>query len=314
MRARPVIGGYDADMVDVVVIGGGPAGLAAALVLGRSRKHVVVCDGGTPRNAAATYIAGFITQDRISPTRFRHVAHEDLQTYPTVEVHVNTLVTRIERARGGFRVHAGGTEVETRRVLLCCGIHDEPLPLEGSRELWGASLFECPYCHGWEIRDRSLGFLSPSAEHAGWVRLLRSWSSNVMLFTNGAYALSAELRGELTAASLPIEERRIVGLERQGKRLTAIVVDGDVRLPREALFFRPIQRQTPIVSALAVALDGKGYVKVDEEYRTSIPGIHAAGDLITHYHGALAAASSGSMAAHCINHQLTLEQVGAGVL
>ena len=301
-------------MVDVVIVGGGPAGLAAALVLARSRKRVVLYDGGTPRNATAGFIGGFITQDRIPPREFRHVAHEDLRAYPSVEIRVNTVVDAIARAGGHFLVRAGGMDLEARRVLLCTGVIDEPLPLEGSRELWGASLFQCPYCHGWEARSRAWAFLAPAASEAAWVQLLRSWTRDVLLLTSAAFEVPADTRAQLDRARIPIEERRIVRLAHDGPRLTAIVVEGDLVIPRDVLFFRPHQRQVPLVSVLGVAHDAHGFVRVDDDHQTSIPGMYAAGDLTTHYHGALAAAAAGSRAAHRIDHELTLELVARGVL
>jgi len=301
-------------LLDCAVIGGGPAGLAATLVLGRSRKRVALFDGGTPRNATASYIGGFITQDRISPAEFRRTAHVDLRAYPTVELHLNTLVTRIERAGPKLRVHAGGVAHEARRVLVCTGVQDEPLPLEGSRELWGASLFQCPYCHAWEHHDERFAYLATSPEEAAWAQVLRSWTNNVMILTNGAFELPRDLCERLREASILVEERRILRLASERRQLTAIVVEGGVEVPRDVLFFRPVQRLTPVVAALALATADGGYVRVDEQYRTSIPTIYAAGDLVTHYHGALAAADAGSRAAHCINHELTLALVADGQL
>ena len=112
-------------------------------------------------DARAKYIGGFITQDRIIPAAFRATAHEDIRAYPTVDLHLNTLAKRVERAGKGFTIHLDGTELSARRVLLATGLIDEPLPLEGSRDLWGRTLFQCPYCHAYEHRDRKLGFLVP---------------------------------------------------------------------------------------------------------------------------------------------------------
>lgn len=301
-------------ILDCAVLGGGPAGLAATLVLGRSRKTVALFDGGTPRNATATYIGGFITQDRISPAEFRRTAHADLRAYPSVELHLNTEATRVERAGPKLRVHAGGVVHEARRVLLTTGILDEPLPLEGSRELWGTSVFECPYCHAWEHRDRRFAYLATTPEEAEWAQVLRSWTNNVVILTNAAFELPRGLRERLREASVLVEERRILRLEAAGGRLTTIVVEGEVPVLRDVLFFRPAQRLTPIVAALALATSEAGYVRVDDSYRTSIPTIYAAGDLTSHYHGALAAADAGSQAAHCVNHELTLALVGEGRL
>ncbi len=305
---------------DVAIVGGGPAGLAAALVLGRSRKRVVLLDGGPPRNTRAQYIGGFITQDRIAPASFRATAHEDLRAYPTIDLHLNTIALRIERGgAAGFTVELSGTELAARRVLLATGLIDEPLPLEGSRDLWGRTLFQCPYCHAYEHRDKRLGFLAPNCDECDWSMLLRSWSRHVRVFTNGAYTMSDAHRARLTEVGIPIEDARIVGLVREGERLLAVrlaAVAGHSErdVPCDALFFRPQQRHAPIVARMGLAMTDDGYVRVDENFRTSMLGIYAAGDLTTHYHGALAAASAGSQAAHCINRELTDELVERGVL
>lgn len=303
----------DAPRYDVAIVGGGPAGLAAALALGRSRKHVLIIDGGTPRNVRAQYIGGFITQDRIIPTAFRTTAHDDLRAYPTIDLHLNTIVERIDRVGNALALHVGGIEHATRRVLLATGLIDEPLPLEGARDLWGRSLFQCPYCHAYEHRDRKLGFLSPNSAEADWSLLLRSWSRDVTVFTNGAYTLSAEQRGKLDAAKIPIVEGRILELLRASDQLHAIRVEGET-LACDALFFRPQQRQVSIVAGLGLALTADGHVRIDENFKTSMPGVYAAGDLAGPYHGALAAASAGSKAAHSINHELTVELVEQGYL
>jgi thioredoxin reductase len=345
---------------DVAIIGGGPAGLAAALVLGRSRKRVVLLDGGPPRNARAQYIGGFITQDRIAPAAFRATAHEDLRAYPTIDLHLNTIALRVERGgaierdrgaidrdrgaierdrgaierdRGAierdaklerfgyverpslaFTIDLAGTDIVARRVLLATGLVDEPLPLEGSRELWGRSLFQCPYCHAYEHRDKKLAFLAPNCDECDWSLLLRSWSRDVTVFTNGAYQMSDEHRTKLTEAGVPIEDARIVGFVREGDRLLAVRLEGSRDVACDALFFRPQQRHVSAVARLGLALTVDGYVRVDQNFQTSMPGIYAAGDLATHYHGALAAAAAGSQAAHSINRELTEELVVRGHL
>jgi len=298
---------------DVAIIGGGPAGLAAALAFGRSRKRALIVDGGTPRNERAQYIGGFITQDRIIPTAFRSTAHDDLRAYPTIDLHLNTVVDRVNRAGSVLALSVGGVEHVVRRVLLATGLIDEPLPLEGARELWGRSLFQCPYCHAYEHRDRKLGFLSPNCDECAWSLLLRGWSRDVTVFTNGAYTMSADHRGKLEAAKIPIEEGRIIELFREGDQLCGIRVEG-ATIACDALFFRPQQRQVPIVAGMGLALTADGYVRVDEDFKTSMPGVYAAGDLASPYHGALAAASAGSKAAHSINHELTIELVNQGQL
>ena len=303
-----VVGVYD-----VAIIGGGPAGLAAALALGRSRKSVLLVDGGSPRNERAQYIGGFITQDRIIPTAFRGTAHDDLRAYPTIELHLNGIVDSVTRAGSMLTLHVGGVGHAARRLLLATGLIDDPLPLEGSRDLWGRSLFQCPYCHAYEHRDRKIGFLSPSCDECDWSFLLRSWSRDVTVFTNGAYTMSAEHRVKLGAANIAIYEGRVIELLRNGAQLHAVRTDG-ATVSCDALFVRPQQRQVPVVAAMGLAMTADGHVRVDEDFRTSMPGVYAAGDLATHYHGALAAASAGNQAAHSINYELTVELVEQGYL
>jgi thioredoxin reductase len=301
-------------LADVVIIGGGPAGLSAALVLGRSRKHVVLFDGGPIRNAAARHVHGVVTRDGIEPQEFRRLGHEELRRYPSVLVHVDTAVTEIVRLDSGFVVRAAGERHMARRVLLCTGVVDELPKIDGCSELWGNGLLACPYCHGWDVRDARLGFLAPDAESLVWALLLRGWSRDVTVFTNGVFAVPPDARRTLDDAQIPIEERRIVVLRREGKRLLAARFDDGDERPCGAMFLRPVQRQVPVVAALGLALDDRGFVKVDDEQHTSIAGVYAAGDLVTHDHGALTAAASGSRGAHCLNHALTVELVKSGVL
>src|SRR6188768_1204343 len=135
---------------DVVIVGGGPAGLSASLALGRARRRVLVCDAGLRRNAAATHIHNFVTRDGTSPDDFRHAARQDLARYSSVEMR-DVGVLSVSGTRGEFQVELGSGAVSARRVLLCAGMIDELLPIEGYSELWGQSIFQCPYCHGWEV-------------------------------------------------------------------------------------------------------------------------------------------------------------------
>src|SRR4051812_31023921 len=137
---------------DVVIVGGGPAGLSAALALGRGRKRVLLCDAGARRNATAERLHNFVTRDGTPPAEFRAIARAELAAYPNVELR-EARIEGISGARGSFRMATALGEVEARRILLCTGMIDEMLALGGFRELWGRSIFQCPYCHGWEVRD-----------------------------------------------------------------------------------------------------------------------------------------------------------------
>src|SRR5262245_55977893 len=148
---------------DVVIVGGGPSGLSAALALGRARKRVLLCDSGPRRNAAAGHIHNFVTRDGTPPDEFRQIGRQQLAGYPSVEVR-DARVESISGTRGAFRVDLTSGVAEARRVLLCVGMVDEMLPLDGFRELWGRAIFQCPYCHGWEVQDRRWGYLALAAD------------------------------------------------------------------------------------------------------------------------------------------------------
>lgn len=264
-----------------------------------------MCDGGPRRNATAERIHGFVTRDGTPPNEFRRIAREQLQPYANVEV-CDVGVDAIAGELDHFRVTlADGRLVEARRVLVCVGMIDVVPDLPGVRELWGKSIFQCPYCHGWEVRDRSFGYVAESEIMFDFARILLGWSSDVMVFTNGRFEVPAAIRERLDQAGVQIEERRIGALIGAAE-LEAIELEDGQRLAREVLFMHPPQRQTELVAGLGLALDEQGYVRVDGHSQTSRPGIYAAGDLLSPAQTALFAAAAGTQAAHMINHELTL--------
>jgi thioredoxin reductase len=295
---------------DIVIVGGGPAGLSAALALGRARKRVLLCDSGPRRNAAAVEIHNFVTRDGTPPDEFRGVAREQLAHYPNVEVRDAT-VESVAGTRGAFRIDLTSEVVEARRVLLCTGMVDEMLPLQGFRELWGRSIFQCPYCHGWEVRERRWGYLALAAQAAHLLPFafqLRGWSDDLVVFTSGAFEVPEDTRAMFGAAGIRLETARVARLVAHGDRLEAVELEGGTRVPCEVLFAHPPQHQVELVRALGVVLEDDGYVRVDAMKReTSVPGIYASGDLTTRMQAAILAAASGMQAAAVINVDLNME-------
>lgn len=298
---------------DVVIAGGGPAGLTAALILGRARKRVLLADAGTPRNAAAHRVQGFVTRDGTPPPEFRRIAREQIAAYPSVEV-VEARILDLIGEPGRFEIDLGERTVAARRVLLCVGMIDELPDLPGYRELWGHAVFQCPYCHGWEVRDRAFGHLVPTSETLEFSLFLKGWSSDVVSFTDGAFPVPEETRARLAAAGIAIEERPLRALiaAEGGERLASVELADGTRVRRDVLFARPPQRQTDLVQRLGLALDGQGFVQIDEQMATSRPGVSAAGDLTTFQQSAQLAAAAGARAAYALNHALTMESAAAG--
>jgi thioredoxin reductase len=304
-------------LYDVLIVGGGPGGLAAALALGRARKRVLLCDSGPRRNAAASSLHNFVTRDGTPPEEFRRIGREQLANYPNVEVR-DVRVESVSGTRGAFLVHLGSSEVQARRVLMCTGMIDETLPIEGFSELWGHAIFQCPYCHGWEVQDRRWGVLVDAA-NAGmlvpFALMLRGWTRDLVVFKADAFDVSAETGAQLQQAGVRVESalvRRLVG---RGRALEAVELSTGDRVPRDVLFAHPRQRQVDLIRSLGLGLDDHGFVQVEPmRGETSIPGIYAAGDLTTRAQSAIFAASSSVVAATMINFELNSELASSGAL
>jgi thioredoxin reductase len=185
---------------------------------------------------------------------------------------------------------------------------DEMLPLEGFRELWGSTIFQCPYCHGWEIRDQRWAYLVTSVDRLPFVLLMRGWTADVVLFTNAGITVPHDMQERLEAAGVRIETRPIARLVARDTRLLGVALTDGSIVECDALFSHPPQRQVELVQELGVALDADGFVKTDPMTReTSIPGIYATGDLTWRLQTAILAAAGGMQAASMINQELTAE-------
>lgn len=294
--------------IDVAILGDGPAGLAAALALGPSCRRVVLFDAGPPRNAAASRIHNFLTRDGTTPTEFRQLAREQLSLYSTVKMrdeHVTSIAGEPDR----FTVTSVSGAVKVRRVLLCTGMVDEMLDLPGFREAWGHSIFQCPFCHGWEVRARRWGYLALDLEGLthGFPAMLKGWTNEVVAFMGADLEVPKEALEDLARRGIAFEPRRVVRLAVQGQSLTHVELADGERISCEALFAHPPQRHVELVQTLGLDLDAGGYVRADPMTRqTSIPGVYAAGDLTTRAQSAVFAAATGTQAGAMCFHDLCL--------
>ncbi len=304
-------------LYDVVIVGGGPGGLSAALTLGRARKRALLCDFGPRRNAAAEHIHNFVTQDGTPPAEFRRIGRQQLAAYPNVEVR-DVRVESISGRSGAFQVNLTSGTVNARRILLCTGMIDEMLPLEGFRELWGRSIFQCPYCHGWELQDHRWGYLVHPADSQMFLHFAlqaRGWTRALVVFSGGTFEIPRDAYDRLQAAGIRLATAPVARLVARENRLEAVELANGTAVPCEVLFAHPRQRQVELVRTLGVALDDDGFVRIDQVKReTSISGIYAGGDLTTRMQAALFAAAAGTQAASMINVELMAELASTGAL
>jgi thioredoxin reductase len=293
---------------DVAVIGGGPAGLSAALVLGRARRRVVVVDAGAPRNAPAAHMQGFLSRDGMPPADLLRAARAEVRRYG-----VEIVEDRVVDATAGFTLSlAGGRTAEARQVLLATGAADELPDVPGARDRWGRDLLHCPYCHGWEVRDQALGVLGTgpgSVEHA---HLLRQWTDDVILFTH-THAVTTGERATLTARGIAVVDGSVERLVVTDDRLRAVQLADGRTVPRDALFIRPALRAHADgpAAALGCELLAGGLVRADADGRTSVPGVWAAGNATNPRAQVITAAGEGSAVAIAINTTLVRADIAA---
>ena len=289
--------------MDVIIVGGGPAGLAAALCLGRARRSVVVIDSGQPRHAVAEGVHNFLTREGVAPAELRTIAWDQMRTYPTVSRHAGS-VTSIDRRDDHWIVETDdGRAWTARALLLATGVIDEHPSIPGYDALWGRSIFHCPYCHGWEVRDQALAVLGHGPALAQFAPLLRGWSSNVVVCTNGQ-SLDQETEAVLSAHDIGVRTAPVAELVAVDGHLDAIRFDDGTSLARQAVFVIGVPRIPELVANLELALDERGFVSVDEDGATSTPGLWAAGDLTSRRHQVIEAAAQGLRAATAINRHL----------
>jgi thioredoxin reductase len=284
--------------VEVAIVGGGPAGLAAALVLGRMRRRVLLLDADDPAHGVSEGVHGLFGHDGTPPFALRRTAQDQLRPYESV----TTQMLTVEQARttpSGFSVAAGGTTREAGVLLLAPGVRYELPRIEGVAELWARGVYHCPYCHGWEVRDQPLAVYGAGAAHLAL--LLSSLSDDVVLLTDGSADVDPGEAELLRRRGIVIRDDPVARLEGEDGRLARVVfADGSID-DRTGLFFMPRFTPSPLPAQLGCEVDESGAIVIDDDGRTSVAGVFAAGDATTGKKAVVLAAAAGSRAAYAIN-------------
>jgi thioredoxin reductase len=292
---------------DVIIVGAGPAGLSAALILGRCRRRVLLVDTNRPRNAASRALHGFLTRDGIDPSELRRLGREELAPYDTVRI-AYVEARAVRRLNGGFQLTlSNGRRPRCRKLLLSTGVVDDLPAVDGIEELYGRSVFHCPYCDAWECRDQPLAVYGKGTATVVLTLSLRIWSRDLVVCTDGA-RLSSKDSGRLAAHRIALRQDKIARLEGSNGRLERIVFANGDALERRFMFFSSAQHQASELAAkLGCTFTRKGVVQTGEYEVTNIRGLYVAGDASRVVQLAIIAAAEGAKAAFAINTALLRE-------
>ena len=295
-------------LFDVAIIGGGPAGLNAALVLGRARKKVAVIDEGRPRNAVTREVHGFLTRDGISPSEFRRIAKEEISAYPSVSFVGDTAVS-IVGTDGRFQIETEQGQIfASKKVLFTVGMKDRPLDIPGLAEVYGKSAFVCPYCDGWELRDQPLVIITKGAELMHFAPIISGWTNRFTVCTNGPDELTDADREELQRNQVPLFDSPIRHIDSNHGIVQQVVLEDGTIVPCRGIFFKPeLVTGSDLPRTIGCQITEAGEIVVDDFGKTNIPGVYSAGDATSRMHQAIAAASRGALVSAMINNELNTE-------
>ncbi|MBP2417824.1 NAD(P)/FAD-dependent oxidoreductase [Microlunatus capsulatus] len=314
------------DGYDVVVVGGGSAGLSGALALGRARRRVLVVDAGDPRNAPAAGVHNYLTSEGLPPAELVAAGRAEVEAYG-VEVRRGTAVAAapldVGPGRTAFTVDlADGTRVRARRLLVTTGLTDLLPDVPGVAQRWGRDVVHCPYCHGYEVRDEPVGVLGTGPMAAHVALLFRQWSPDVVLFQHTAPALTPEEAEQLAARGIDVVAEPVAGLEVVDDRLSGVRLVSGAVVPRRAVVVSPrFAARSAVLEGLGVAAEefrmGEHVlgtsVPADPMGATSVPGVRVAGNVTAPMAQVIAAAAAGLQAGAALNGELVTEDTALAV-
>lgn len=291
---------------EVIIIGGSYAGLSAAMALGRSRRQVLVIDSGKPCNSTTPHAHNFLTEDGVAPAAIISKAKQQVLSYPTI-AWIEGKAIKTTRQDEGFEVVIEGNEEKFhgKKLLLATGITDIMPEIPGFSDCWGVSVLHCPYCHGYEVREKKTGIIANGDTGFEMAKTISQWTDTLTLFTNGPSLLRPEQQMKMLQHHIKIADTQIERLEHhQGYVKNLLLTDGS-RWPLEVLYARPGFRQhSDLARQLGCQYTEAGYIETDVLGKTSIAGVFAAGDNMTPIRSLAVANAAGQKAGAGINKEL----------
>jgi len=304
-------------MFDVLIVGGGAAGLSAAQMLGRSRRSVVVVDSGEPRNAPSEGVHGFLSRDGIKPADLLDIGRDEAESYGAAVVRGRVLAARGDVDQGFEAALDDGSRLRGRRLLVTTGLVDELPGIPGLRERWGKDVLHCPFCHGWEVQDQAIGIIGNGPWSVHQALLFRQWSSNITLFLNSKVDPSDAEAEQLAARGIKVATGTVESVRVEEDRLRGVALAGGPEVAVEALVVGPrVQARLEAFAGLGLAPSehpaGMGtYLETDADGATAVPGVWAAGNVTDLKAQVLASAAAAAWTAVMINNHLMAEEMAA---
>lgn len=298
-------------MLECAIIGGGPAGLNAALVLGRAKRNVILFDNNQPRNAVTQESHGFITRDGVTPREFRNFAHQDIRNYPSVKIKEFKIVKVKKESNSIFQLATHEGEVYlSKKVIIAIGLKERLPNVKGIRDYYGKSIFNCPYCDGWELREQPLVLISENNHATHMAKVLYQWSKDLVVCTNGKKVISDADVQLFNEKGIRIKQQQIIKLSGQDGKLKKVIFEDGTEIDRVGGFVTPdLEQPNNIAQELGCEFSENGGIIIDSLGRTNVEGIYAAGDTTLAAPTQLViAASEGNRAAMGVNYDLTMEE------
>ncbi|WP_305960697.1 NAD(P)/FAD-dependent oxidoreductase [Bacillus safensis] len=295
-------------LLDCAIIGGGPAGLSAALVVGRGRKQVIVFDDELPRNRVTQESHGFITNDGMTPFEIRQAGEADLQKYPNIQIK-RSRINDIQKREEFFTLltHEGDT-FEAKKIILATGLQDILPEIKGIHDVYGKTLFSCPFCDGWELKDKALALIAENQRALHMAKLLSNWTKDLIVFTNG-HVLAEEDKSLLTVHSIQVFDAPIVSIDHDNGQLRSLQLANGETVKREGGFVASEFKQSaPFAEKLGCKMTKNAGIETDILGRTTVSGVFACGDNLGGPAQLVLAAAAGSQAGMGVIHELVQEK------